>query len=165
MSQMTVYDEAQIRRLYSSSLRTAVRKLKEIKVFCGSEPSFSGLGGWVFEQTIQYCLRRELKVQKVEIEIAEQVKLKPRIKADLRVGKAVIEIKKSGLFAPSDIAKYSKYRKAANDVGLEYLFITGSESYSPYQARIIEALESENTFFLDKNGDWRRFVNRIVHLK
>ena len=160
-----IYNKDQIHRLYSSSLRTAVRKLKEIKVFCGNDPSFSGLGGWVFEQTIQYCLRRELKARKVKIEIAEQVKLKPRIKVDLRVGKAVIEIKGSGLFNTSDIAKYRQYREAANDVGLEYLFITGGERYQPYRDGITKALGSENTFFLDTNSEWRRFINRIVRLR
>jgi len=95
---MTIYNEDQIYELYSSSLTKAVRKLTEVPVFCGNEPSFSGLNGLVFEQTIQYCIKKELKAQKVKVEIVEQAKLRSRIKTDLRIGDVAIEIKQSGLF-------------------------------------------------------------------
>ncbi len=161
---MTIYNEYQVYKLYLSSLKSATRMLKQIRVFCGNEPNFSGLDGWVFEQTIQYCIKKELKARKVKAEIAEQVKLKSRIKVDLKIGNAAIEIKKSGLFSASDVAKYRKYRKAVNDLGLEYLFITGGERYQPYRRGITTALGKANTFFLDTSGDWKRFINRLVHL-
>jgi hypothetical protein len=150
---MTIYNEDKVYKLYSSSLASAVRRLTKIRVFCGKEPGFSGLGGWVFEQTIQYCIKRELKARKVKARIAEQVTLKSRIKADLRIGNAAIEIKESGLFSASDISKYKEYKKAANDLGLEYLFITGGERYQPYRRGITTALGKANTFFLDTSGD------------
>lgn len=159
---MTIYNEDRVLELYSASLTSAIRKLKQIRVFCGNEPNFSGLRGWVFEQTIQYCIKRELKARKVKAEIAEQVKLKSGIKADLKIGNTVIEIKESGLFDTAGIAKYKKYRKAVNDLGFEYLFITGGERYQPYRRGITTALGRENTFFLDTRGDWKRFINRLA---
>jgi hypothetical protein len=162
---MTIYNEHRVLKLYESSRAAAIRKLAEIPVFCGNEPSFTGLSGWVFEQTIQYCLRRELKARKVEVEIAEQEKLQPRIKADLIIGCAVIEIKQSGLYTRSAITKYEKYRKAANTRGLEYLFVTGGERYQPYRDGISKALGKENAFFLDTNGEWKRFISRLVQLQ
>jgi hypothetical protein len=161
---MTVYNEARVCELYPSSLASAIRKLMQIRVFGGNEPSFSGLGGWVFEQTIQYCIRRELEAHKVKAEIVEQVKLKPRIRADLKIGNAAIEIKASGLFDTAAIAKYQERRKAANDLGWEYLFITGGESYQPYRRGITMAPGEANTFFLDTRGDWKRLISRLAYL-
>lgn len=161
---MTIYDKDQIDELYESNLTVAKQKLSEIKVFCGTEPSFSGLNGWVFEQTIQYCLRKELEARKVRAEIKEQVKLKSRVKVDIGIGKVVIEIKQSGLFNSPDIDKYKRYRKFACDKGLEYLFVSGGESYQPYKDGVIKAIGQENAFFLDKDGEWERFISRLVRL-
>jgi hypothetical protein len=162
---MAIYNERKVLELYESSLATAVRKLAEIPTFCGNEPSFTGLRGWVFEQTIQYCLRRELKARKVEVEIGEQEKLQSRIKADLRIGCAAIEIKLSGFYTRAAITKYKEYRRVANALGLEYLFITGSEGYLAYRDGIAKALGKGNVFFLDTSGEWRRFIDRVVQLQ
>lgn len=140
-------------------------KLAEIPIFRGNEPDFAGLRGWVFEQTIQYCLRRELKARKVKVEIGEQEKLQSRIKADLRIGCAVIEVKLSGFYTRSAITKYEEYRKAANALGLEYLFVTGSERYQLYRDGITKALGKRNAFFLDTSGEWKRFIDRVVQLQ
>ena len=162
---MTIYDEEQVLRLCESSRTAAIRALTKIRIFCGTEPSFSGLGGWVFEQTVQYCLRKELNARRAQVAtIAEQGKVGSRIRADLLVGRAAVEIKQSGLYSSSAIAKYGQYRRAANAQGLEYLFITGGERYQPYRDGITKALGKENVFFLDQNGDWKRFVARVIQL-
>ncbi len=161
---MTIYTKAKIEKLYRASFKSAINKLKEIPIFCGNEPNFTGLGGWVFEQTIQYCLKRELKARKIKIDIAEQVNLKPRVKADLKIGNVVIEIKQSGLFDRSAIAKYAIYKQAANLLGMEYVFITLGERYEPYRIGIIKEIGDENSFFLDTDGDWARFVDRVTQL-
>ena len=93
------------------------------------------------------------------------MKLKSRVRADLKIGNAAIEIKESGLFSPAGVAKYREYRKAANNLGLEYLFITGGERYQPYRHGITKALGKSNVFFLDTSGDWKNFINRLVRLK
>jgi len=97
-------------------------------------------------------------------EIVKQVKLKARVKADLRIGNVAIEIKQSGLFSASDIAKYKRYRKVANDLGLGYLYVTGGERCQPYRDGISKVLGKENTFFLDTDGEWKRFICRLVCL-
>jgi len=71
--------------------------------FCRSEkPSFKGLSGWVFEQTIHSCLLNELNGSGIHTKIEEQAKLGGRTTADLLIGaSAAIEIKARGLFAPN----------------------------------------------------------------
>ena len=163
-SAMTVYTENQIDKLFHSNHEQAVRKLTQLSVYCGTEPDFGQLTGWVYEQTLQYCIRRELKARKIEAEIAEHVKLRGRAKADLKVNSVAIEIKHNGLFDSGDAAKYRDYRKAAVANGWEYLYITRGESYRPYRTGITKALGRENAFFLDTRGDWRRFVDRLDEL-
>ena len=109
----------------------AIRKLAQLPVYCGTGPDFGQLTGWVYEQTIQFCIRRELKARKVKAHIKEHVSLRGRAKADLKVNNVAIEIKHSGLFGSGDAAKYRDYRKAASAKGWEYLFITRGESYRP----------------------------------
>lgn len=161
---MTVYTENQIEKLYDSSYTRAVDKLTQLPVYCGTKPAFGQLTGWVYEQTIQHCIRRELKARKVKAEITEHDNLRGRVKVDLKVNNVAIEIKHSGLFSSDDAAKYREYRKAAGAKGWRYLYVTRGESYSPYRTGIAKALGSENVFFLDTKGDWNRFVRRLVAL-
>ena len=108
---MTQFNASTIWTLFDASLKRAKLNLSKLKVFCGRKPNFAGLSGWVFEQTIQHCIKKELKVKRFAVEIAEQVSVGGRAKADLTVGKAAIEIKTSGLFGLSDVRRYRKYRK------------------------------------------------------
>ena len=110
------------------------------------------------------CIRRELTARKLKADIKEHVCLRGRAKADLKVNNVAIEIKHNGLFGSSDAAKYRDYRKAATTNGWSYLFITRSESYPPYRTGITEALGRENVFFLDRKGDWKRFMRRLEEL-
>lgn len=161
---MSIYTENQIDKLFRSNHHRAIRKLAQLPVYCGTGPDFGQLTGWVYEQTIQFCIRRELKARKVKAHIKEHVSLRGRAKADLKVNNVAIEIKHSGLFGSGDAAKYRDYRKAASAKGWEYLYITRGESYRPYRTGIIKALGGKNVFFLDTNGDWKRFVRRLEEL-
>lgn len=93
-----------------------------------------------------------------------RVQLLPKVKADLQIDRAVVEVKQSGMFEPAAIEKYGKYRQVANRMGMDHLFITLGERYQPYRQGITKILGVENTFFLDTRGEWKRFVKRIVQL-
>ncbi len=159
---MALFNAQKVRKLYDQNLSLAKVKLAELNVYCGRTPNFGGLSGWVFEQTIQYCLRKELNGKGVKPEIAEQVSLGGRAKADLVIGKMAIKIKTSGLFGMGDVERYRRYRGVAQEMGLTYLFFTQTESYAPYHKGIVSALGAKNVFFLDEPGNWNRFVTRIV---
>ena len=161
---MTVYTETKIDGLYESNYKDAVSKLTQLPVYCGTPPHFGQLTGWVYEQTIQYCIKQELEARKVKADIKEQVSLRGRAKADLKVNNVAIEIKHNGLFGSQDAAKYSEYSKAASAKGWHYLYITQGETYKSYRAGITETLGRENVFFLDTEGDWDRFVGRLAEL-
>ena len=161
---MSIYTESQIDKLFHSNHQRAIRKLAELPVYCGTEPDFGRLTGWVYEQTIQYCIRQELEARRVKADIKEHVSLRGRVKADLKVNGVAIEVKHNGLFGPGDAAKYQDYKKAASAKGWAYLFITGGESHRPYRTGITKALGRKNVFFLDTNGDWKRFVRRREEL-
>jgi hypothetical protein len=161
---MTVYTERQIERLFDSSYERAVRALTRLPVYCGTKPAFGQLTGWVYEQTIQHCIRRELKAHKIKAEFTEHVRLRGKAKADLKVNNVAIEIKHDGLFDSGDAARHRDYRKAARANRWEYLYITRCESYRPYRTGITNALGTENVFFLDTKGDWKRFMHRLEEL-
>lgn len=160
--QNLLYNEATISELYQRNLACAKASLGTLEVFCGNDCKIGGLSGWVFEQTIQYCLQKELKVKGLQPIITEQCSLGGRAKADFAIGNFAIEIKLAGLFGMDQVEKYRRYREAANKRGLKYLFFSTAESCIPYRKGIIKALGAENVFFLDEPKDWRRFVNRIV---
>ena len=50
----------------------------------------------------------------------------------------------------------------AADKGLDYLFFTSGESHEGYRKGIIEAVGTDNVFFLDDPKDWGRFVARVA---
>ena len=62
-----IFSERKISEIYEDNLRAAKTLLKSITFYCesGSEPKFSGLTGWVFEQTVLYCIQQELKEMKI----------------------------------------------------------------------------------------------------
>ncbi len=157
-----LFDYAKIWELYKRNLQQAKDKLAELEVFCNHAPKFGGLGGWIFEQTIQFCLRKELEARRIKAEFQEQIPLKGRVKADLGVGTLAIEVKSAGLFSKDDAERYGRYKQAAEDKGLEYLFVTSGESNAGYRKGIIEAIGTDNVFFLDDPKDWGRFVTTVA---
>lgn len=160
---MTIFNTNDIDKLHQTSLEQARFKLTEIEVFCGEEPGFAGLNGWVFEQTIRYCIARELEAKGVNLRIDEQVSLGGRAKADLHVGNTVIELKTSGLFGLSDIERYGRYRDQAHDKGFNrYLYLTWDEKYKPYRTGLDLALGKENVFHISEEDEWERFIDVII---
>ncbi|MFZ1933539.1 MAG: hypothetical protein WCB27_21825 [Thermoguttaceae bacterium] len=161
---MSVYDEDGIRTVFQRNLESAKSNLAELEVFCGRKADFGGLSGWVFEQTIQYCLQKELDARGLSHDMKEQQPLDGRAKVDLLIGgRLAIEIKSRGLFGRTDIERYRRYSEAAKQHGLVYLFLTASESYQPYRDGIADAVGREGVFFLDVVGSWDRFLMRIVN--
>ena len=159
---MTIFDESAIRNLFDSSLKAAKTRLASLKICCSDEPDFQGLSGWVFEQTIHYCLRKELQARNTRVNIREQESLGGRAKADLVIGPVAMEIKKSGLFAGNAASRYCRYRVAAERKGCSYLYLTLEESYPPCRQAIVKGLGRQNAFFLDTQGEWRRVIKRLL---
>lgn len=163
-----IFNENTVNELYESNLQKAKDLLKALPIYCGAEPRFSGLTGWVFEQTIQYCIRKELDAMNIKAEIEEQVTLIGRVKIDLRIGNTVIEIKTSGLFSRDDIAKYKKYQIEAKTKKWRYVFLSIGET--TFRPGIIEALGREDVVLLyeydgswkENFGEWQRFIELIV---
>lgn len=176
---MTIFDEQKIKELTDSQIKKSKEKLHELDVFCGREPELSGLNGWVFEQVIQYCLRKELEEKGLRnVIISEQYKLGSRAIIDFKIAdKIVVEIKRSGIFYKKeqgsqydDRVKYRRYRDLANQQGFTYLYITAKEQTPKkgksenYKETTRMIFDRENTFFLDEPGDWERFVNRVIEV-
>ncbi len=133
------------------------------KLFDGHVPNLGTLNGWVFEQTVQSCLRNELESLGIQAEMREQISLTGRAKADIGVGNVfAIEIKSMGLFSKDDAGRYCRFKQVAEGKGLKYLFLTASETYLAYREGIAAALGPANVFFLDTPGDWGRFITRIA---
>lgn len=157
-------ESTEVWELYKRCLTQAKEKLREIDVFCNTDPTFGGLSGWVFEQTIQHCIQQELQLRGLEILITQQEPIIGRAKADLAVGKfAAIEVKTSGLFGMADVEKYRKYREAALKKGFQrYLYLTWSENHIPYKIGLNEALGEENIFYIENTSEWSRFISVLA---
>lgn len=147
--------------LVEKNLRIARKKLAELPVYCGNEPTFGDLHGWVFEQTVQWCLLHELATFGLKPEIEEQVKLTGRAKVDFRVGRVMVELKTGGLFSMGDVAKYRRYRQTAESLGYRYLFVSKYEDCERYQPRILKGIGRENVFNLNQPNHWKRFVQAV----
>jgi hypothetical protein len=158
-----VYTEHAITTLYEESLAEAEAKLASLDIAEGRSPSARGLSGWVFEQTIRFCLAQELRALGLTPDIREQVPLVGRARADMGVGKAAIELKVRGSFGAGD-SKYSDYRAAAEHRGLAYLYLTMQETYAPYRDATRATFGADKSFFLDAAGDWARFVDAVAGL-
>ena len=117
-----LYNEAAISELCQRNLDRAKALLRKLEVFCGNDCKVGGLSGWVFEQTVQYCLQKELKAQGIQQSITEQCGLGGKAKADLAIGSLAVEIKLKGLFGVADVERYGRYRQAAAQRGLQYVF-------------------------------------------
>src|SRR4051794_30471313 len=74
---MTAYTETQVLHLFDQSLKEAAERLKGLTVCCVDQPAFAGLSGWVFEQTIHYCIRRELEARQLPHLVKDMVRLRP----------------------------------------------------------------------------------------
>jgi len=103
------YNERTIEKIYQENLIVARQLLASLTIAEGREPNLTGLNGWVYEQTIRYCLCQELIAQGLSPIIKEQVPLYGRTKIDLLVGRLAIEIKALGSFG-DDAKKYTKYK-------------------------------------------------------
>ena len=159
---MTLFDARRILDMTKRNHAAAKRLLSGLPVACGHAPEIAGLHGWVFEQTVQFCLRRELKAKGLQPEFGEQVPLGGRARADLGIGRILVEIKTSGLFDIGSVEKYRRYRAAAEENGCRYLFLSAHETYKPYRDGIVGALGRENVFMLTEPRGWQGFVGTVV---
>ncbi len=131
---MAKFNESDIRHLFDLNLKQAERKLASLKFCSKKTPEFQGLSGWVFEQTIQFCISKELKAKGIHPEFDEQKSLEGKARVDIVINKHVaIEIKLAGLFDGTAAARYHKYRKNAEKLGYTYLYVTMQEGYGPYK--------------------------------
>lgn len=156
-----IYDEDEVKGLYQENLVEARQRLASLPVAEGRKPNITGLNGWVYEQTIRYCLCQELMALGLSTIVEEQVPLYGRIKVDLLVGNAAIEIKAEGSF-PGDAEKYSRYRVIVEKKGWVYCYLAGSDIYRPFRLSIESTFGKERAFFLDTKGDWERFVKEVA---
>lgn len=156
-----IHDEQTVEALFQQSLQEAKNLLAGLSVAGGREPSFSGLTGWVFEKTIQHCIRQELELRGLAEKIEEQIPLKGRAKVDLGVGRIAVEIKTLGLFGQDQVAKCKKYQSEAAERGYRYVFLSRTER--TFRTAIMESLRPENVVFLDEpSGEWKRFIEIIA---
>ena len=155
------YDEERVKEIFSRSLEEAREMLSSLSVAEGRKPDTKGLVGWVFEQTIRYCLSQELNLLGITPLIEQQKTLIGRAKVDLLAGDVAIEIKALGSFG-NDAEKYKKYRKEAEKKGWKYFYLTLQETYSPYRKRMMQAFGKNRAFFLDTPDDWSRFIVELA---
>ncbi len=157
-----LYDEKEIEEIYQRNLDAAGRLLSTLQVADGRMPKVGGLSGWIYEQTIRYCLEKELLYRGLRIPIEEQVPISGRAKVDLLLdGKVAIEIKSLGSFG-SDIEKFRKYIPLVLKKGWIYLYLTRRERHEPYRKAFEEMFSRRHAFFLDTEGEWARFVGTVL---
>jgi hypothetical protein len=154
------YNEDTVEKLYQENLVAGRQLLASLSIAEGREPNTTGLNGWIYEQTIRYCLCQELKELGLSPIVREQEPLFGRTKIDLLVDRVAVEIKALGSFG-NDAEKYSRYRAKVEERGWVYCYLTRSETYNPYRLAAESAFGKERAFFLDKKGDWARFVREI----
>ncbi len=155
------YDEGMIEELYRQNLEHSRQLLASLSVAEGREPNIRGLSGWVYEQTIQYCLREELQLRGLSPKIDEQVSIGGRAKIDLLVDKIAIELKSKGAFSSNFSERYRKYRDNVEKKGWIYMYVTGRERYDKYRQMALSTFGKNRAFFLDNKGDWERFINEV----
>lgn len=155
------YDENKIEKLYQENLSAARQLLASLPIAEGRQPTTKGLTGWIYEQTIRYCLSEELTALGISPNITEQVSLQGRAKIDLLVGNAAIEVKSLGSFGTDD-KKYIGYRTKVEEKGWVYFYLTRSETYHPYRLATEAVFGKERAFFLDTQGEWVRLVKEIL---
>jgi hypothetical protein len=155
-----IYNENTVQGVYEANFREAQRQLQNLPIYCGCEPNFPGLAGWVFEQTIQHCIRRELAEMNLGAEIEEQV-MSGEVKIDLLIGKTAIEVKTGPYFSEHDIVKcVNNQTKALEN---DWLYILLSLYKNAFWPGVIDALGKDNAVFLQNcNGEWKRFIRIIA---
>jgi len=158
------YDEDAIEELYQRNLTDACKRLASLDVAEGREPHIKGLNGWVYEQTIHYCLYQELRLLGLSPTVKDQVPLYGRVKIDLLVDRVAIEIKARGSFGDDDAEKYRRYRSKVEEKKWIYLYLTRCETYKPYRIATENVFNKERAFFLDTRGDWKRFIVTIKEI-
>lgn len=152
-----------VRVRYLGVLAAAEERLSGLEVAGGRPVNVKGLSGWVFEQTLRTCLEEELAKLGLSPEFEEQASLGGRARVDLRIGTIAVEIKAAGFFGDEG-ERYSSYRARAEAKGWHYLYVTLHETYAPYVEVARQAFGADNAFFLDRDGDWERFVARVAEL-
>lgn len=186
VKKMAKYSRAEVLELYDNQLNEAITNLKELKINCEDEKCNVDrvLSGWIFEHVVRHCLTEELKGLNPEMSeqftfdygVSESGKKKSAI-IDLAVNKKILaEIKVNGHQYSNwnDMRideKYANIKKKANEEGIEYLYISKKEAPKPkrenahdYRERTRKLIGEENTFFLDEEGSWERFVKRVKDL-
>jgi hypothetical protein len=165
---MALFKEKAVQDLVDSNLNKAKERLASLGFCPSGKVCFGGLTGWVFEQTIHYCLCKELEARGIRPKIEEQKKVVGRANADLKIGPVFLEIKEKGLFDPKAPKRYRRYARAAQRNGCTYFFLTLRESYLPYTRGTKAALGHKNSFFLyegksnESSADWQRFIDRVL---
>lgn len=175
-----MYTNIDIINVFNRNLLEAQDELKQLKFRAtDSTPSFTALGGWVFEETICDCFSKELKNlplnRLVQFQVKEQFKLSgfktgSRGVSDFRISNGdkhiLLEVKSSGLHSPKNFVTYKAYHGIIKaQVGYEYLYITGCETSKPYKQETQNIFGVENSFFLDTDTDaWEKFVQRVYDI-
>jgi len=162
------YDESRVDSCYQECLNDARSALQKLKVARDSDPSFAGLNGWVFEQTIKYCLTQELLNQGVKPIITDQPRIQGKKRCDLAIGLIRLEIKVSGLYNTPDKngEKLAEYRRICEEKGWIYMLFSCRETYEKNRKKYTEVLGEENVFILScklgsySKGEWSRFIER-----
>jgi hypothetical protein len=159
-----LYTNRSVDELYQRSLAAAQRQLAALPIASGDPPKFSSLSGWVYEQTIRHCLKRELSRRGIRTKVEVQRSLGGRSKADLSIANVCVEVKAGGIYGLPIIRRYQQQVPRVRAAGLEYLYLTAYEGWQPFRTGISRAFGPRNTFFLDTPGHWKRFVRRVVDL-
>jgi hypothetical protein len=155
-----IYNESTVQKVYEANFREGQRQLQSLPVFCGYEPNFPGLSDWIFEQTIQHCIRRELEAINLDADMEEQVVYGTAI-IDLLVGNAAIDIKTGRSFSAKDTTECVNNQTEAKKRNWRYIFLKLYENN--FQFGISDALGNDNTVFLQNgNGEWERFIGIIA---
>ena len=147
------YSESEISKLFYQNLDDSKEKL--LRMFKDSENK-PPISGWVFEQIIYQCIQDELGDN---AEIKSQVKLKKRVKVDLKVGNVFIELKTNGIY--SHFEPYREYKNEAKSQDCEYVILVLKEQ-DGWKKKTLKLLSDVDVFFLDEKDSWRQFIQRIT---
>ncbi len=155
------FTEDGVKVLYEQNLAETAGMLASLPFAAGESPQITGLSGWVFEQTLRHCLSAELTEFGLQPAIACQVPVRGRAKIDLLVGNRVaIEVKSRGSWGND--TKYRTYGKVVLRKGWIYLYVTLQEGHLPYRNATLKLFGPDGAYFLDGQGEWARFVNKVA---
>lgn len=162
---------------FDKNLIKAKKKLKDLNFNRQDSVDFKGLSGWVYEKTIQDCLKTRFELDGHDFIFTEQCKLRTvdvdskgiiDLKIENKVNKKIvlIEIKTSGLFSANDPERYRVYNNViGSNTNCTYLYITGHETCGTYKSKMQLYMGYDKSFFLDREDDideWERFVETII---